>query len=115
MRHVRVRKKIKGTAERPRLVVFRSLKHIYGSIVIDDVQPNKVITTVSSLSEAFRKAAKEGEKGGNVNGAFLAGKLLAEKARAMNIEEVVFDRSGYRYGGRIKSFAEGARQGGLKF
>ncbi|MCM8814864.1 MAG: 50S ribosomal protein L18 [Candidatus Omnitrophica bacterium] len=115
MRHLRVRKKIKGTAEKPRLVVFRSLKHIYGSIVVDDVQPCKVITTVSSLSEAFKKAAKEDEKGGNVKGAFLTGTLLAEKAKALNIEKVVFDRGGYRYAGRVKSFAEGARKGGLKF
>ncbi|MCM8816691.1 MAG: 50S ribosomal protein L18 [Candidatus Omnitrophica bacterium] len=115
IRHKRVRKKISGTAERPRLVVFRSLKHIYGSIVIDQVQPNKVLLTVSSLSQEFKKLAKEDEKGGNVKGAFLVGKLLAEKARAMNIEKVVFDRGGYHYGGRVKFFSEGARQGGLKF
>ncbi|MCM8822153.1 MAG: 50S ribosomal protein L18 [Candidatus Omnitrophica bacterium] len=115
MRHARVRKKIKGTAERPRLVVFKSLKHIYASMVVDDVQPNRIIATVSSLSETFRNALKEGEKGGNVKGAFLLGKLMAEKAKNMKIEKVVFDRGGYRYGGRIKSFADGARQGGLKF
>ncbi len=115
IRHVRVRKKIRGSAERPRIVIFRSLKHIYGSVTIDDVHPNKVLLTVSSLSEDFKKNAKPEEKGGNVKGAFLVGKLLAEKARAMNIEKVVFDRGGYRYGGRVKSFVDGARQGGLKF
>lgn len=115
IRHLRVRKKVRGTAERPRLVVFRSLKHIYGSIVIDDIQPNKVLFSVSSLSKEFKNNASPDQKGGNVKGAFLVGKLLAEKARAMNIEKVVFDRAGYRYSGRVKSFADGARQGGLKF
>ncbi|MCX7704851.1 MAG: 50S ribosomal protein L18 [bacterium] len=115
IRHIRVRKKIIGTRERPRLVVFRSLKHIYGSVVIDEVQPNRVLLTVSSLSEEFKKNAKPDEKGGNVKGAFLVGKLLAEKARSMGIEAVVFDRAGYHYGGRVKFFADGARQGGLKF
>ncbi len=115
MRHLRVRKKIQGTTERPRLVVFRSLKHIYGSLVVDEIKSNRVIVTVSSLSETFKSNAKPDEKGGNIKGAFLAGKLLAEKARAKNIEKVVFDRGGYSYKGRVKSFADGARQGGLKF
>ncbi len=114
-RHKRVRKEISGTQIRPRLVVFRSLKHIYGLLVIDDVSPCKTILTVSSLSKDFRKVAKDDEKGGNVKGAFLVGKLLAEKARDLNIEKVVFDRGGYTYAGRIKALAEGARQGGLKF
>lgn len=115
IRHARVRKKVKGNAERPRLVIYRSLKHIYGSLVIDDVRPNKVILTFSSLSKQFRNSAKPDEKGGNVKGAFLAGKLLAENARKMDIKDVVFDRGGYRYGGRVKAFADGARQGGLQF
>ncbi len=116
IRHKRVRKKIKGTAEKPRLVVFKSLKHIYGSIVIDDVQPNKVLLTISSMSKQFKDVAKPDEKGGNVKGAFLTGRLLAEYAiKTANIKNIVFDRGGYRYGGRIKSFADGARQGGLKF
>ncbi|HOJ31059.1 MAG TPA: 50S ribosomal protein L18 [bacterium] len=114
-RHLRVRKQISGNLQRPRLVVCRSSKHIYGSLVIDDVQPNKVLLTVSSLGSDFKKVAKPEEKGGNVKGAFLVGKLLAERAKSMNIETVVFDRAGYGYKGRVKSFAEGARQGGLKF
>jgi len=115
IRHLRVRKKVFGTKDRPRLVVFRSLKHIYGSIVVDDVTPNKVLFTVSSLSKEFTGQAGPEEKGGNVKGAFLVGKLVAERAKAMNIEKVVFDRGGYKYGGCVKAFAEGARQGGLKF
>jgi len=115
IRHTRIRKKIKGNAGRPRLVIFRGLKHIYGSLVIDDIQPNRVLLTVSSLSKQFKDSAKPDEKGGNVKGAFLVGKLLAESAKGMNIENVVFDRGGYRYGGRVKAFADGARQGGLKF
>lgn len=115
IRHKRVRKKIKGTNEKPRLVVFRSLKHIYGMLVVDLNGPSHVLTSVSSLSESFRNMAKPDEKGGNVKGAFLVGKLLAEKAKNMNIEKVVFDRGGYRYGGRVKALAEGARKGGLKF
>jgi large subunit ribosomal protein L18 len=84
-------------------------------LVIDDIQPNRVLLTVSSLSKQFKDSAKPDEKGGNVKGAFLVGKLLAESAKGMNIENVVFDRGGYRYGGRVKAFADGARQGGLKF
>ncbi|HOK79370.1 MAG TPA: 50S ribosomal protein L18 [bacterium] len=114
-RHLRVRKKISGNLQRPRLVVYRSLKHIYGSLVVDDVQPNKMLLTVSSLGKDFKSIAKPDEKGGNVKGAFLVGKLLAERAKSMNIETVVFDRAGYSYKGRVKFFAEGARQGGLKF
>lgn len=115
VRHARVRKKVRGNAERPRLVVFRGLKHIYGSLVDDSVQPNRVLLTFSSLSQQFKNSAGPDEKGGNVKGAFLTGKLLAEFARKMNIENVVFDRGGYKYSGRVKAFADGARQGGLKF
>ncbi|MGB9642196.1 MAG: 50S ribosomal protein L18, partial [Candidatus Ratteibacteria bacterium] len=84
-RHLRVRKKISGNLQRPRLVVYRSLKHIYGSLVVDDVQPNRVLLTVSSLGKEFKSIAKPDEKGGNVKGAFLVGKLLAERAKSMNI------------------------------
>ena len=114
VRHLRVRKKVSGTATLPRMVVFRSLKHIYASLVDDTVLPNKVLSTVSTGSAQF-KAAAEGAKGGNVKGAALIGKLMAGKAKELGIEKVVFDRAGYRYCGRIKALADGARQGGLKF
>ncbi|HDD64579.1 MAG TPA: 50S ribosomal protein L18 [Firmicutes bacterium] len=114
-RHKGIRKKIKGTYERPRLVVFRSHKHIYASLVVDEEVPNKVLTTVSSLSPEFKSIQNEEIKGGNVKGAEVVGKLLAEKAKSMGIEKVVFDRAGYKYHGRVKALAEGARKGGLKF
>jgi len=116
-RHLRIRKKISGTEERPRLVVFRSLKHIYASLVVDDVSPCKVLTTVSSLSEEFKKLAKENSnaKGGNVEGAKIVGTLIAKKAKELGIEKVVFDRAGYKYTGRVKALADFARKGGLKF
>lgn len=115
-RHLRVRKKLRGTDEKPRLVVFKSIKHIYACIVDDTVFPNKVITTVSSLSSEFKKIATDKSiHGGNVKGAEIVGTLIAEKAKTLGIEKVVFDRGGYRYTGRVKSFVEGARKGGLKF
>ena len=114
-RHLRVRKKVKGTYERPRLVVFRSHKHIYASLVVDEESPNKVLTTVSSLSPEFKTVENSEIKGGNVKGAEVVGKLLAEKAKSMGIEKVVFDRGGYKFHGRVKALAEGARKGGLKF
>lgn len=115
-RHLRVRKKIKGTPERPRLCVFRSIKHIYASLIDDTVVPNKVITTVSSLSPEFKKlATTKSIHGGNIKGAEIVGKLIAEKAKSLGIEKVVFDRGGYKYTGRVKVLADSARKGGLKF
>jgi len=114
-RHLRVRKRVKGTYEKPRLVVFRSHKHIYASLVVDEEAPNKVLTTVSSLSPEFKAVENNEIKGGNVKGAEVVGKLLAEKAKSMGIEKVVFDRGGYKFHGRVKALAEGARKGGLKF
>ncbi|MCM8785513.1 MAG: 50S ribosomal protein L18 [Candidatus Omnitrophica bacterium] len=115
-RHLRVRKKVKGSSERPRLCIFRSHKHIYASLINDDVIPNKVITTVSSLSSEFKKLASDRSiNGGNLKGAELVGRLLAEKAKSFGIERVVFDRGGYKYTGRVKVLAESARKGGLKF
>jgi large subunit ribosomal protein L18 len=108
-RHIRIRKKITGTAEVPRLVVFRSIKHIYASL-IDDIN-NKTLITVSSLSEEF----KDKKKGGNIEGAILVGEILSKKAKEKNIEKVVFDRAGYVYHGRIKALADSARKNGLKF
>ncbi len=110
-RHARIRKKVFGTAECPRLFVFRSLKHIYAQLINDD--EGRVILSVSSLSPEFREKKKE--KGQNIEGAKLVGKLLAQKAGEKNISQVVFDRGGYKYQGRVRALAEGAREGGLKF
>ena len=106
-RHNRVRGKISGTAERPRLSVFRSEKNIYAQI-IDDVAGNTLVSA-SSVEKGF-----EGS-GANKEGARKVGKLLAERAAAKGIENVVFDRGGYIYHGRVQELAEGAREGGLKF
>ena len=106
-RHKRVRAKISGTPERPRLNVFRSEANIYAQ-VIDDVN-GVTLASASSLDKAI-----EGY-GGNVAAATAVGKLVAERAKAKGIETVVFDRGGYLYHGRVKALADGAREGGLKF
>ena len=106
-RHKRVRSKISGTAERPRLSVFRSESNIYAQI-IDDVAGNTLVAA-SSVEKAF-----EGN-GGNIEAAKKVGAMIAERALQKGIEEVVFDRGGYVYHGRVAALAEGAREGGLKF
>ena len=106
-RHVRVRGKVSGTPERPRLNVFRSEKNIYAQ-VIDDVAGNTLVAA-SSLDKAI-----EGT-GGNKAAARAVGKLVAEKCKAKGIDKVVFDRGGYLYHGRVAELAEGAREGGLQF
>ncbi|MBQ1238175.1 MAG: 50S ribosomal protein L18 [Oscillospiraceae bacterium] len=106
-RHARVRTKISGTAARPRLNVFRSAKHIYAQL-IDDVA-GVTLVSASSMEKGF-----EGF-GGNKEAAKKVGLAIAEKAVEKGISEVVFDRSGYLYHGRVKELAEGAREGGLKF
>ena len=106
-RHKRVRGKISGTAERPRLNVFRSEKNIYAQ-VIDDVAGNTLVSA-SSLDKAI-----EGN-GGNKEGARKVGEMIAQAAKAKGIENVVFDRGGYLYHGRVQELADGAREGGLKF
>lgn len=111
-RHQRVRNKVVGTEERPRLVVFRSLKHIEGQLVDDDT--GRTLTGLSTLAPDLRGFEAESANR-RVEQAHAAGKLLAERAKANGIESVVFDRGGYRYHGRVKAFAEGAREGGLKF
>jgi large subunit ribosomal protein L18 len=111
-RHRRVRSKIVGTPERPRLVVHRSLKHIQGHLV-DDVA-GKVLVGVSTTAPDLRKLRSKEEldkKGVSKE----AGKQLAERAKDAGIETVVFDRGGYVYHGRVAAFAEGAREGGLQF
>ena len=106
-RHVRVRGKISGTADRPRLNVFRSLNHIYAQLV-DDVK-GVTLVSASSVEKDF------GMTGGNKEAARKVGALIAERALKNGIENVVFDRGGYIYHGRVQELAEGAREGGLKF
>jgi large subunit ribosomal protein L18 len=107
--HHRIRKKIQGTAEKPRLNVYRSLNHVYVQ-VIDDL---KGATIVSANSAEGRKG--ERKIGGNVASAKAVGKVIAERAKAKGINKVVFDRGGYIYHGRIKALADAAREAGLEF
>ena len=106
-RHTRVRGKISGTPERPRLNVFRSNANIYAQI-IDDVN-GVTLVSANTLEKGFEGAT------GNAEAAKKVGTVLAERAKAKGIEEVVFDRGGYVYHGRVAALAEGAREGGLKF
>lgn len=107
-RHMRVRKKISGTPECPRLNVFRSLKNIYVQIIDDTT--GRTLVSASTLDESLK-----GTYGGNKEAARAVGKLIAEKALAAGIKDVVFDRGGYVYHGRVLELAEGAREGGLNF
>lgn len=109
-RKARVRKKISGAQERPRLNVFRSNKHIYAQI-IDDTTGRTLVSASSSSKEISGEVAKIKK----TEASKLVGELVAKRAREKDIETVVFDRSGYIYHGRVKALAEGARSGGLKF
>jgi len=109
-RHRRVRKKVFGTPERPRLAVYRSLKHIYAQI-IDDTQ-ERTLVACSTLSPDVREEVKYG---GNVAAAKVVGRRIAEKAIAAGIKKVVFDRGGFKYHGRVKALADAAREAGLEF
>ena len=105
--HQRIRRKLSGTKERPRLAVFRSVAHIYAQ-VIDDVE-GRTLASASSVD-------KDGKtKGGNVAAAKAIGKLVAERAKEKGVKAVVFDRGGYQYHGRIKALADAARDAGLEF
>ena len=108
IRHARVRRRVVGTTERPRLAVFRSLGNIYAQI-IDDVKGTTLVA-----ASTMEKDAK-GNYGGNVTAAGQVGKRLAERAVAAGVGTVVFDRNGFKYHGRVKGLADGAREGGLKF
>ena len=108
--HVRTRKTLVGTSERPRLCVHRTARHIRAQ-VIDD-QKNHTIAAASSLDESVKKDIKGG---GNVAAAKVVGKVIAELAKAKGVEKVVYDRGGYQYHGRVKALAEAAREAGLKF
>src|SRR6185437_3667497 len=107
-RHLRVRKKIAGTPERPRLVVFRSSKHIYAQLVDDERG-----LTLAGATDTSEGVQVEGK--GKVARSFAVGKLIAAKAKEKGIAKVVFDRGGYQYHGRVKAVADGARKGGLEF
>ena len=106
-RQARVRSKISGTAARPRLNVFRSAKHIYAQLIDDTA--GVTLASASSLEKDFTVS------GGNCDGAYEVGKLIAERGKEKGISEVVFDRAGYLYHGRVAKLADGAREGGLVF
>jgi large subunit ribosomal protein L18 len=108
--HIRIRKKLRGTTERPRLTVFRSTAHIYAQ-VIDDT---KGVTLVAASSTEKAAAVKKGA-GGNLAAAKEIGKRVAERAKENGINKVVFDRGGYIYHGRVKALADAAREAGLEF
>jgi large subunit ribosomal protein L18 len=105
--HQRIRRKLRGTSERPRLAVFRSLAHIYAQL-IDDTQ-GKTLVAASSVDKAHRS------NGGNLAAAKAIGKAIAESAKEQGITKVVFDRGGYHYHGRVKALADAARAAGLEF
>jgi large subunit ribosomal protein L18 len=108
--HDRVRTKIEGTTERPRLCVYRSLDHIYAQ-VIDD-RSGKTLASASSVDGESKKGLKGG---GNIAAAKVIGKTVAERAKAAGVSKVVFDRGGYKYHGRVKALADAAREAGLQF
>ncbi len=105
--HRRIRKRVAGTAEKPRVAVYRSLHHIYAQVIDDRL--GRTLAAASSAQE------NSGASGGNVAGAKVVGKVLAERALAKGIKQVVFDRGGYRFHGRVKALADAAREAGLQF
>jgi large subunit ribosomal protein L18 len=110
IRHHRLRRWVRGTAGRPRLAVFRSLSHIYAQLVDDET--GRTLVAADSRSKEFRSAHRSG---GNVAAAKAVGELVAQRARAAGITQVVFDRGGFKYHGRVKALADAARAGGLSF
>jgi large subunit ribosomal protein L18 len=109
-RHLRIRRSVRGAADRPRLSVFRSIAHIYAQ-VIDD-QRNSTLVAASSLDPEIRTEAGKAKK---ADAGRLVGRLIARRAKEKGVRRVVFDRGGYLYHGRVKALAEGAREGGLEF
>jgi large subunit ribosomal protein L18 len=110
LRRARVRARVRGTEQRPRLAVFRSAKHIYAQVVIDG--PGKTVLAVSTLSPELRSQLK---KTTDVNAAKQVGLLAARRCLEKGIKQIVFDRNGFLYHGRVRAVAEGAREGGLQF
>jgi large subunit ribosomal protein L18 len=109
-RHLRVRKRVNGTADRPRLNVFRSLSQIYAQVINDET--GKTLISASSIDRDLRKNMAGKTK---TEQAEQVGKVVAERAKSLSIDQVIFDRAGYRYIGRVKALADGAREGGLQF
>jgi large subunit ribosomal protein L18 len=109
-RKSRIRRKISGTQERPRLSVYKSLKHIYAQVVDDST--GKTLAFASSVSKEFKGKGDEGDKKSDAK---RVGALIAQKCKAANVEAVVFDRNGYPYHGRVAAVADAAREAGLKF
>ena len=109
-RRIRIRKKIRGTPDRPRLTVYRSLKYVYAQIIDDE--SGHTIAAASSVEKELRDSLKSTK---DLEAAKLVGKLVAKRAMEKGISEVVFDRNGYKYHGRIKALADAAREEGLKF
>ena len=113
-RHLRVRRTVRGSTERPRLSVFRSLAHIYAQVVDD--RDGRTLAAASSLDPEVREGAAGAKKGGKKTEAGkLVGRLVARRAKEHGVSRVVFDRGGYLYHGRVKAVADGAREGGLEF
>ena len=108
--HARVRTRVTGTPERPRLNVYRSVGHIYAQIIDD-----RVGRTLISASSVDKETKKNLKGGGNIASAKAVGKIIAERAKAAGVTQVVFDRGGYKYHGRVKALADAAREAGLKF
>ena len=117
-RHKRIRGKVFGTALRPRLCIFRSVKHIYVQLIDDEIGKSLISAKdqeIKNLTQGVKSKNKETKRKGKVLVAYKLGELIAKKALEEKIERVVFDRGGYKYHGRVKALAEGARKGGLKF
>jgi large subunit ribosomal protein L18 len=110
LRHLRVRKNVVGVSARPRLNVFRSLNNIYAQVIDDD--QGKTLVAASTLDKEVKAAIKSG---GNIDAAKIVGALVAKRATEQGIKQVVFDRGGYQYHGRVKAVAEAARESGLEF
>ncbi|MBN2120106.1 MAG: 50S ribosomal protein L18 [Candidatus Omnitrophica bacterium] len=110
IRHVRVRRKLKGTVQRLRLCVFRSGKHIYAQVVNDEKA--NTLAAASTLDKEFKQ---KGIKSTNKDAAFLVGKMIADKAKKAGVSKVCFDRGGYKFHGKVKRLSEGAKEGGLIF
>jgi len=108
--HTRIRKRILGTADRPRLNVYRSLTHIYAQIIDDERS-----ITLASASTVDKQIRAQNKSGGDIASAKVVGAEIAKRAKSLGVETVVYDRGGYRYHGRVKALAEAAREAGLKF
>lgn len=112
-RHARVRAKIRGNAERPRLCVFRSLSHVYAQVIDDEA--SRTLVSASCLDPAIATSKAKQAKKGKIGVAGEVGSLVGNRAKEHGITKVVFDRAGYQYQGRVKALAEGARKAGLEF